>query len=85
MNVSSLEFNFANLSCYIVTMHYQTFTWYLISQKQLIREIGEVNPMRNLRLLSILAGPLFLILILGATSLVCCQGISAGIALTGIV
>ena len=49
VNLSSLEFNFADfelLHCYNALP--KLFTWYLISRKQFIRKI---NPTRNLRLL----------------------------------
>ena len=51
MNVISLEFDFTDFA--FVTLLQCTakmFTWYLISRKQFIREIREINPTENLRL-----------------------------------
>ena len=49
MNISSLEFNFADFELLQCTA--KMFVWFLILRKQFIREIHEINPTRNLRLL----------------------------------
>ena len=45
MNVSSLEFNFADFEI-ITLLQYtaKTFAWYLTSWKQFVREIRKINP-----------------------------------------
>ena len=55
MNVISLEFNFADF-VFVTLLQYtaKMFTWYLISQKQFIREIRKLNPTQNLRLLQLI-------------------------------
>ena len=55
-NVSSLEFNFADFKLLrtLLQCTAKTFSWYLISQKQFMGEIREINPMQNLRLLQYL-------------------------------
>ena len=52
MNVTSWEFNFADF-VFIILLQCtaKVFVWYLISLKQFIQEIREINPMKNLRLL----------------------------------
>ena len=52
MNVILLEFNFADSE--LLQCSAKTFACYLISRKQFIHEICEINPMRNLRLLQYL-------------------------------
>ena len=50
MNVSSLEFNFADFVT-LLQCTAKMFAWCSISQKQFIRDLREINPMQNLRLL----------------------------------
>ena len=51
MNVRLLEFNFADFELYMVPMHCQNVRMVLISQKQFMQEIREINPTQNLWLL----------------------------------
>ena len=52
MNVSSLEFNFVDFE-FVTLLQYmaKTLAWYLIFQKQLVREIRKINTTQNLRVL----------------------------------
>ena len=52
MNVISLEFNFVDFVFVILLQcAAKMFPWYLISRKQFMRKICEINLTQNLRLL----------------------------------
>ena len=55
MNINMLEFNFADFE-FVTLLQYvtKTFTWYLILQRQFVREIRKIKLMQNIRLLQYL-------------------------------
>ena len=73
MNVTSWEFNFADF-VFIILLQCtaKMFVWYLISRKQFIQEIREINPMKNLRLLQYYLATKAVMLIYIYAEVLCC-------------